>query len=259
MRYALGIEYNGTRYHGWQKQENAQSLQTALEKAIAQIANHPIATICAGRTDAGVHALQQVVHFDTTSVRDDHAWLLGINRFLPKDMSVTWIRAVPDHFHARYSATARRYAYVLHLAPVRSSVLAEYVTSIHRSLNIAAMQHASQYLVGEHDFTSFRAQECQAKTPCRTIQHLTLTQRGPLLIVDIKANAFLHHMVRNIVGTLLVVGRGEQPPTWVETLLHAKDRRLSGMTAPATGLHFIGVDYPHEFAIPAGPAHCWFG
>ncbi len=258
MRYALGIEYNGTHYHGWQKQTNAPSVQTTLEQAISQIANHPIETICAGRTDAGVHALNQVIHFDTTAMRDAHAWLFGINRFLPSDINVSWIRPVSDDFHARYSATARRYGYVIYHAPVRSSILGQNVTWIHRKLDVVAMREASHYLIGTHDFTSFRAQECQAKTAIRTVQHLNIIENGALLVIDIKANAFLHHMVRNIVGVLLAVGRGDQPPTWVNDVLLARDRRNAGVTMPPNGLHFIGVDYPDEFTLPAEPGFVWF-
>jgi tRNA pseudouridine38-40 synthase len=257
-RYAVGVEYDGTHYHGWQKQKGASSVQTHLEQAISQVAAHPIATICAGRTDAGVHALHQVVHFDTTAVRSNHAWLLGINRYLPADITVKWIKAVPLDFHARFSATARRYGYVIQNTYMRSGVLRHTSTWIHRPLQIEAMRQAASYLVGKHDFSSFRAQECQAKTAERTVEHLNIIQHQSLLIIDIKANAFLHHMVRNIVGTLLMVGEGKQPASWVKEVLAAKDRRLAAMTTPPTGLHLIGVDYPPEFALPCMPEFIWF-
>lgn len=258
LRYALGVEYDGTQYHGWQKQKAAGSVQTSLERAISKVAAHPIATVCAGRTDAGVHALHQVVHFDTTAIRSDHAWLLGINRYLPADVAVKWIKAVPTHFHARFSATARRYGYVIQNTYMRSGVLRHCSTWVHKPLDIEAMRQAAQYLKGTHDFSSFRAQECQAKTAERTIERLELVQNQSLLVLDIKANAFLHHMVRNIVGTLLMVGEGKQPASWVQEVLAAKDRRIAAMTTPPTGLHLIGVDYPAEFALPCRPEFIWF-
>lgn len=253
MRCALGVEYEGTAYHGWQRQENVSSLQADLEAAISQVANHAVEVVCAGRTDRGVHALQQVVHFDTHANRPDHAWLMGINRYLPPAMSVHWIRRVNDNFHARFSATARRYAYVLYCNPTRPSILARQVTWEYHKLDLNAMRKAATYLLGEHDFSSFRGKDCQAKTTIRTVFHLNLIEKSPLLIIDIKANAFLHHMVRNIVGSLLAVGYGQHPPEWITQVLQACNRVAASVTAPATGLHFWSVDYPTEFNLPAAP------
>lgn len=250
MRYALAVEYDGTDFHGWQKQHAIPSVQAELEKAIAQIAAHPIETICAGRTDKGVHALQQIIHFDSTAIRSDYAWLRGINRYLPPTISVHWIKSVPDDFHARYSATARRYVYVIHNSPIRPSLTRHRVTWVYRPLNVIAMRQAANYLLGEHDFSSFRGSDCQAITTQRTVYHLELIQQGSLLMLDIKANAFLHHMVRNIAGSLIAVGLGAKAPSWIAEVLAACDRRAAATTAHPQGLYFTDVDYPAEFQLP---------
>lgn len=250
MRYALAVEYDGTDFHGWQKQQAVPSVQAELELAIAQVAAHPITTICAGRTDKGVHALQQIIHFDSTAIRTDYAWIKGINRYLPPTISVHWIKSVTEDFHARYTATARRYIYVMHCSPIRPSLTRERVTWIYRPLNIAAMRVAASYLLGEHDFSSFRGADCQALTTQRTVYHLELIEQGPLLMLDIKANAFLHHMVRNIAGSLIAVGLEAKKPVWMQEVLLACDRRAAATTAPPQGLYFIGVDYPAEFQLP---------
>lgn len=258
MRYALGVEYDGTTYHGWQRQDGVISIQAEVEAAISYVADHSVEIICAGRTDKGVHALQQVVHFDTHAIRKNDAWLMGINRYLPPTINVHWIKEVNDDFHARFSAKARRYAYVIYHHSTRPSLIRDHVTWIYRKLDISSMRLAAKYLLGEHDFSSFRGKDCQAKTTNRTIIHLDLIEKGPFLIIDIKANAFLHNMVRNITGTLLAVGYGNKSPEWVQEVIRACDRKQAAMTAPATGLHFLGVDYPELFNIPALPAHIWF-
>ena len=251
MRYALGIEYEGTAYQGWQKQTGTYAVQSKVEAAISYIADHPVDVTCAGRTDKGVHALGQVIHFDTSSHRDNYAWLMGINRYLPADINVHWIKSVSADFHARFSATARQYRYLIYAHPHRSGIFRDHMTWIYHALDIEAMRTGAAYLVGKHDFTSFRAQDCQAKTATRQIMFLNIIQEGPCICIDIKANAFLYHMVRNIVGVLLQVGRGKAKPEWVAEVLAQKDRRKAGITAPATGLYFIGADYPERFELPA--------
>ena len=257
MRYAAGIEYLGTRYAGWQAQPatvthpKPLTHQGTLEHALAQIAAQPVATICAGRTDAGVHASAQVVHFDTTATRDTDKWLLGTNRFLPTDMSVQWVVAAPDHFHARYSATSRRYRYLIDNRRARSALHAARATPIYQALDVSLMHTGAQYLLGENDFTSFRSNECQSRTAMRHISEIHVQRFGDFVSIEIEGNAFLHHMVRNIAGSLLLVGRGIHPPAWIAELLAARNRALAGMTAPPQGLTLIAVRYPTEFALPA--------
>ncbi|MFN7098361.1 MAG: tRNA pseudouridine(38-40) synthase TruA, partial [Gammaproteobacteria bacterium] len=252
------VEYDGTTYHGWQRQDNVYSVQAELESAISQVANHAVEIVCAGRTDKGVHALQQVIHFDTAAIRSDYGWLMGVNRYLPSSIKVCWIRQVATDFHARFSATARRYAYVLFCQTTRPGVMRDYVTWVPKKPDIIAMREAATFFLGKHDFTSFRGKDCQAKTTIRTISQLDIVDKSPLLVIDIKANAFLHNMVRNIAGTLLTVGHGYRPPSWVQQVIAARDRTAASMTAPATGLHFLGVDYPECFNIPPLPAFIWF-
>ncbi|NNM59029.1 MAG: tRNA pseudouridine(38-40) synthase TruA [Legionellales bacterium] len=246
----MGIEYDGTDYHGWQRQEHISSVQAVVEKAISRVADEPIEVVCAGRTDKGVHALGQVIHFDTFAKRSEQAWIMGTNRYLPPSVTVHWIQLADTNFHARFSATARRYAYLLYCHPTRSSILRQNVTWEHKKLNLTAMREASQYLLGEHDFSSFRGKDCQAKTPVRTVLHLNIIEKSPLVIIDIKANAFLYHMVRNIVGALLAVGHEKQQPAWIKEVIEATDRRCADITAPANGLHFLEVDYPAQFKLP---------
>ncbi|TDF39845.1 tRNA pseudouridine(38-40) synthase TruA [Alteromonadaceae bacterium M269] len=250
MRYALGVEYNGSQYNGWQRQREVNTVQQELEEALSQIADEPITVSCAGRTDAGVHATGQVVHFDTTKNRVDRAWTLGMNTKLPDDIAVRWVKQVPDHFHARFSATARRYRYIVLNQQMRSGILKSGLSHHYPPLDVDAMMRASRCLIGEHDFTTFRATFCQAKTPNREIKHLTIKRLGEYVVIDIQANAFLHHMVRNIVGTLFTVGEGEKPESWVEELLLLKDRVAAAATAKPHGLYLVDVSYPDEFELP---------
>ncbi|TCI01633.1 tRNA pseudouridine(38-40) synthase TruA [Corallincola luteus] len=253
MRLALGIEYDGAKYSGWQRQSHALGVQQKLEEAIGSIANEPIELVCAGRTDAGVHATGQVVHFDTSAERDMGAWTLGVNSKLPDDIAVTWGKLVSDDFHARFTAFARRYRYIIFNERLRPGILRRGVSHYHMPLDAAAMHIAAQCLVGEHDFTSFRAVHCQSNSPMRSLSHITVQRRGSYIIVDVKANAFLHHMVRNIVGSLIVVGEGEAPTTWIADVLAAKDRCQAGATAKPNGLYLVDVSYPDEWDLPKTP------
>lgn len=251
MRIALGIEYDGSGFHGWQSQQSGvRTVQDCMEKALSQVADQPVSLICAGRTDAGVHASAQVVHFDTTAERRLRAWVLGANSNLPDDVCVIWARFVADDFNARFSATARRYRYRILNRAVRSALQHRRMTWHRYALDEERMQKAAKYLLGEHDFTSFRAVSCQAKSPWRTISDLRIERRDDLIIIEIEANAFLHHMVRNIVGVLLAIGRGERSPDWAQAVLLARDRTRGGVTAPAEGLSLITVRYPHAFQLP---------
>ncbi|MCE7627737.1 tRNA pseudouridine(38-40) synthase TruA [Vibrio fluvialis] len=253
MRIALGIEYDGTQYYGWQRQREVKSVQEELEKALTVIANHPVEVQCAGRTDAGVHGTGQVVHFDTTATRKMVAWTMGANANLPKNIAVRWAKEVPDDFHARFSATARRYRYVIYNHMFRPGIMSSGVSHYHGELDVERMHRAGQFLLGENDFTSFRAVHCQSRSPWRNIMHLNVTRHERYVVIDIKANAFVHHMVRNITGSLIAVGRGEQEPEWIQWLLDAKDRKLAGATAKAEGLYLVDVDYPEVFDLPKAP------
>ncbi|QIQ20635.1 tRNA pseudouridine(38-40) synthase TruA [Zophobihabitans entericus] len=250
MKIALGIEYDGSRFFGWQRQQEVVSVQAALEKALSQVANEPIEVFCAGRTDAGVHATGQVVHFETNAPRADVAWTLGVNANLPDSVAVRWSTEVSDDFHARFSATARRYRYVICNQKYRPAILSQGMSHYYHPLDEQKMHQAAQYLLGENDFTSFRASQCQSKTPWRNIHHIKVTRQNQYVVVDIKANAFVHHMVRNIVGSLLEVGYGNKPESWIAELLAAKDRTLAAATAKAEGLYLVKVDYPEKFALP---------
>ncbi|MBI3560751.1 MAG: tRNA pseudouridine(38-40) synthase TruA [Gammaproteobacteria bacterium] len=251
MRIALGIEYNGANYCGWQRQTHCVSVQATVEKALSQIADHPLQIICAGRTDAGVHALGQVIHFETAVERDTRAWVFGANANLPADISVLWAKPVADTFHARYSALRRGYRYVILNRSVRPGLLQQRVAWDYRSLDVSRMQQAGAFLVGEHDFSSYRAQTCQAKNPVRTVSRLEVQRQHDVVIIDIEANAFLHHMVRNIAGVLMTIGAGEQPPLWAKQVLERRDRTQGGITAAPQGLYFITAYYPVEFDLPA--------
>jgi len=252
MRVALGIEYDGSAFHGWQaQQEGVRTVQVALEQALSRVADHSLRVVCAGRTDTGVHALGQVVHFDTAAERSERNWLLGTNVHLPDDVSVTWVRNVSMDFSARFSAVSRRYRYFILNRTARSAVLAGRVTWTHRPLDAERMHKAAQVLVGEHDFSSYRALGCQAKSPVRTIHSITVERVGEFVVLSLHANAFLHHMVRNIAGVLMAIGRGDQPQEWAAEVLELRDRTLGGVTAPPNGLYFESVEYPPEFAIPA--------
>lgn len=250
MRYAVGVEYDGGAYSGWQTLEGIPSVQAEVERALSLVAADPVKVVCAGRTDAGVHALAQVIHFDTAAVRPERGWVLGANTHLPADISLLWAREVPADFHARFSATARRYRYLLFDRRTRSGLWATRSTWSAHALDAAAMHEAAQCLVGRHDFTSFRAAECQANSPIRLVESVSVERQGALVVLEVQANAFLHHMVRNIVGTLLPVGRGERPREWVAEVLAARDRRVAGITAPPQGLYFAGVRYPSALGVP---------
>ncbi|ANI82074.1 MULTISPECIES: tRNA pseudouridine(38-40) synthase TruA [Kosakonia] len=252
-KIALGIEYDGSKYYGWQRQQEVRSVQEKLEKALSQVANEPINVFCAGRTDAGVHATGQVVHFETTALRKDAAWTLGVNANLPGDIAVRWVKTVADDFHARFSATARRYRYIIYNHRLRPAVLGHGVTHYHQPLDAGRMHRAAQCLLGENDFTSFRAVQCQSRTPWRNLMHINVSRYGNYIVVDIKANAFVHHMVRNIVGSLMEVGAHNQPESWIAELLAVKDRTLAAATAKAEGLYLVAVDYPARFDLPVAP------
>ncbi|MDF7681467.1 tRNA pseudouridine(38-40) synthase TruA [Enterobacteriaceae bacterium ESL0689] len=252
-KIALGIEYDGSQYYGWQRQNEVCSIQEKLEQALAQVANEPVQVFCAGRTDAGVHGTGQVVHFTTHAQRQTVAWTLGVNAHLPCDIAVRWAKPVADDFHARFSATARRYRYIIYNHRLRPAILSRGVTHYHLPLDCDKMQRAARCLIGEHDFSSFRAVQCQSRTPWRHVSHIDITRHGRYVVVDIKANAFVHHMVRNIVGSLLEVGNGNQAESWLAELLAAKDRTLAAATAKAAGLYLVAVDYPEHYAIPVMP------
>ncbi len=249
MRIALVIEYDGSQYHGWQAQPGLHTIQQAVEDALSNVADQNVSIICAGRTDTAVHATNQVIHFDSDKARSIRAWFHGANSFLPKDICVKWGKEMPDDFHARYSAQSRRYRYVIYNGAIRPGLLRSNVTWQYRQLDHRLMQEAAQSLVGEHDFTSFRSVECQSKTPMRMIQNLQVKRMDDLVILDITANAFLHHMVRNIAGVLMAVGSGKHPVGWVEEVLKATDRRLGAETAPPYGLYLVQVTYPEHFGI----------
>jgi tRNA pseudouridine38-40 synthase len=251
MRIALGIEYDGSAFHGWQVQRHeAATVQGAVERALARVADHPVRVTCAGRTDTGVHALGQVVHFDTEAVRPPRSWVLGSNVNLPASVAVSWARVMDADFHARFSARSRRYRYLILNRPTRSALHAGRATWIHRPLDAARMHEAGQSLVGEHDFSSYRAAGCQAKSPRRTLHSLSVSRYGEILVLRVHANAFLHHMVRNIAGVLVAIGSGDREPGWAGEVLACRDRSLGGVTAPPDGLYFERVHYPEHYAIP---------
>ena len=249
-RIAIGIEYDGTRYAGWQRQREVRSVQAEVERALAAVADHPVEATCGGRTDAGVHALGQVAHFDTTAERPLRGWTLGANTHLPPDIAVLWAVPVQPEFHARYSALARSYRYVIQNRPVRPALARQRACWIHQPLDAAAMHGAAQCLVGEHDFSAFRAAECQSRTPVRRLDRIAVERSGDRVVLEVTANAFLHHMVRNIAGTLIAVGRGDRPAAWVAEALASRDRRTSGITAPPGGLYFLRIAYPLESGLP---------
>lgn len=253
MRYALGIEYDGKNYCGWQKQSHSPSVQEALEKGLSKIAAEPIQVVCAGRTDTGVSATNQVIHFDTDKIRKDVAWTLGVNTNIPSDIAVRWVKQVDDDFHARFSATARRYRYIIYNARFRPAILSNGVTFFQHPLDEHLMHEAAQYLVGKHDFTSFRTVHCQSHSPVRTLIHCNVTRLGEYVILDVKGNAFLHHMVRNIAGSLMRVGQSIEPVEWIQEVLQAKNRCIAGITAPSNGLYFVDVDYPEHYELPKPP------
>lgn len=250
MRIALAVEYDGSPFCGWQYQDHSPSVQATVEKALSKVANHAVRVVCAGRTDTGVHATEQIIHFDTAAKRNDHQWVFGANANLPDSISILWARRVSEEFHARFSAVRRRYRYVILNRRVRHALLARRAVWEYRPLDEGRMVEAARYLVGEHDFSSYRALACQAKSPVRTLYQLEVDRQGELLSLDLEANAFLHHMVRNIAGVLMTIGAGEREPQWAKEVLEMRDRTLGGVTAPAGGLYLTGVDYPSEFEIP---------
>ncbi|MES9897923.1 MAG: tRNA pseudouridine(38-40) synthase TruA [Sedimenticola sp.] len=250
MRLAMGVEYDGSSYHGWQRQKGGvATVQDRVEKALSRVADHPVSIFCAGRTDAGVHGLGQVIHFDTTSVRSYRGWLLGTNVNLPHDINLTWVKEVSELFHARFSAVNRRYRYVILNRNVRSAIWCNRTVWIHHPLDAEKMHEAAQSLVGTHDFSSYRALGCQAKSPIKSVIHLNVSRQEEQVIIDIKANAFLHHMVRNVAGVLIAIGKGDKPISWSEEVLGYRDRTLGGVTAPPEGLYFMEVGYPAEFEL----------
>ena len=250
MRIALGLSYLGTPYQGWQSQPSGQTVQDRLEAALGQFATVPVATLCAGRTDAGVHGLMQVVHFDTDLRREPFSWVRGTNRYLPPDIAVQWAQPVPPEFHARASALARRYAYLLLESPVRPSLDAGRVGWSCRPLDGTAMRRAADLLIGEHDFTSFRASACQALSPVKHLQRIDIQRRGAYWRFDFEANAFLHHMIRNLMGCLVAVGQGLQPPEWISTVLAARSRDAAAPTFSPDGLYFLGPRYDARWGLP---------
>jgi len=256
MRYALGVEYDGSDFLGWQRlskpgERGDETVQQALETALAYVADVPVDTVCAGRTDAGVHAACQVVHFDTDIERDPRGWVLGTTTQLPPSVCVRWCVPVADDFHARFSARARRYRYRLLNRAVRPALGRQYRSWERRPLDADTMHRAAQSLLGENDFSAFRTVHCQAPHARRDLQEIEVRRIGGEVVIEVQANAFLHHMVRNIVGSLLMVGRGEQPEVWIGELLAGRDRTIAGPTAPATGLVFLGPKYPNTCGLPA--------
>ncbi len=251
-RYALCVEYAGANYRGWQTQKEGDvpTIQKTVEAALSKIANAPVAVVCAGRTDARVNGTYQIIHFDTLAVRDERAWVLGTNTQLPDDIAIRWAKRVDSEFHARFSALERRYRYLIYSAPVKPALLSRGVTWTHKSLDIDAMRAAAQYLIGEHDFTSYRAVGCQAHSPVRDVRALDVYRSGELIVLDVRANAFLHHMIRNFAGVLMKIGAGEAEPGWAKQVLQARDRRQGGVTAPPYGLYFVDVKYPEQYQLP---------
>jgi tRNA pseudouridine38-40 synthase len=255
MRIALGLEYDGTAFCGWQTQPSRCGVQDALEEALGRFADARIEVVAAGRTDTGVHATAQVVHFDSDAKREMQGWVRGTNTFLPEAARVVWSTQVPDDFHARYSARARSYAYLLSNEPVAPAVLRGRVGWFHRPLDVARMQQAAKSLLGEHDFSSFRDAECQAKSPVRTLDRADVRAIGSLVVFTFRANAFLHHMVRNMVGSLVYVGCGREEPGWIGDLLRQRDRTKAAPTFAAEGLYLTGVEYDPAFSLPAFRPH----
>ena len=258
MRVALGVGYRGQAYQGWQSQPGGRTVQDRLEAALAQFAGTPVRTLCAGRTDAGVHAINQVVHFDTSVRREPFSWVRGSNRYLPDDIAVQWCRPMPDEFHARNDARGRRYRFVVLESAVRPALETGLAGWVMRPLDAEAMRDAAALLLGEHDFSSFRAAECQAASPVKSLRTIAISRRGAYWRFEFDANAFLHHMVRNIMGCLVTVGSGRQAPGWIGEVLAARDRRAAAPTFPADGLYFVGPYYDAGWTIPDHvPASDW--
>jgi tRNA pseudouridine38-40 synthase len=249
MRIAMGVEYDGSAYNGWQKQNIGLGIQTVVEKALSKVANHQINSICAGRTDTGVHARSQVIHFDTITERDNYGWLAGVNSNLPPDINITWVKNVNNDFHARFSASKRKYSYKILNQKTRSSLSRNYFWWVYDELDVNQMQFGAKYLVGKHDFTSFRATSCQASSPIREIFDIQIQKNDEGLRITLTANAYLQRMVRNIVGALVQIGKQEKDAKWMHDVLKGRDRKLAGIAAPAHGLTLLAVKYPNEFGI----------
>jgi len=250
VRLALGVSYNGQAYQGWQSQLSRRTVQDQLEMALSKLASHRVSTLCAGRTDAGVHGLMQVIHFDTPLDRAPNSWVRGTNAFLPRDIAVEWAKPVPPEFHCRASALSRRYAYILLESPVRPSVDAGQVGWTFKPLEQVAMQQAASHLLGEHDFSSFRASACQALSPVKMLQRIDISRHGTCWRFEFEANAFLHHMIRNIMGCLIAVGQGKKPPEWLKEVLLARNRDVAAPTFSPHGLYFLGPRYAPHWGLP---------
>lgn len=263
-RVALAFEYDGSNFHGWQFQKSGvRTVEAELNKAVARVADQPVDLVCAGRTDAGVHASYQVAHFETSSVRSLRSWVMGINTASPGDIAVHWAGQGITDFHARFSAVYRRYRYIIYNHPVRPGIQQGQVSWLYRPLDDRRMHDAAQFLAGEHDFSAFRAAGCQSRSPIRFLEAISVTRKGHFVVVDVQANAFLHHMVRNIAGALIAVGTDQERVEWIREILESRDRRLAGVTAPPYGLYLVDVGYPGGFGIPAaecGPGFAapWF-
>lgn len=257
VRWAARVEYHGAAYAGWQRLSHNRSVQGELEQALSKIADHRVEVMAAGRTDAGVHGLGQIVHFDSPAPRNELAWMLGGNIHLPDDISLRWAQPVSADFHARYKAVARRYRYVFLNSRARSALLEGRVGFWPRQLDASRMHAAAQALLGERDFSAFRDSECQSRSAFRNLSAITVWRHQEFVVMDVRANAFLHHMVRNIAGTLAEVGQGKRPVEWVAEVLEQRQRALAGMTAPSEGLYFVGPEYPAEFGLPP-PPEPWF-
>lgn len=245
--YAIGVEFIGTQYRGWQRQQEVVSIQQCLEDVLGKIANEPVEVIAAGRTDAGVHASHMIAHFQASVWRDAYNWIRGANSLLPDDIALRWLVPMPDDFHARFRAIARRYRYVVFNHQYRPALLKHQVTHEYALLDVERMRLALEYVQGTHDFSSFRAAQCQSRQPVRQVHFANLYQQGELIVLDIQADGFLHHMVRNLMGSLFVIGKGDAEPQWMAELLLAKDRKLAAPTASADGLYFINALYPEKF------------
>ena len=255
MRIAVGIEYDGAAFAGWQTQAERATIQAIVERALGSVAAEPVAVTCAGRTDAGVHAFGQVAHFDTRAQRSARGWVLGANSELPADISLSWAVPVPEHFHARYCAEARTYRYLILNRTARSALGAHRAAWVHRPLDHERMLEAAAVLHGEHDFSAFRSSTCQARSPIRRMERLTVERRGDWVLIEATANAFLHHMMRNIAGLLIAIGKAESPPSFAGEVLAGRDRTRNAATAPAAGLYLMSVRYPAAFGLPATLAH----
>ncbi len=259
VRYAACVQYDGTDFYGWQKLKSGlPTVQQTVEAALSRVANHAVDVVCAGRTDSGVHGANMIIHFDTTAVRKPFNWMMGANSNLPDSISIAWVQPVSSDFHARFKALWRRYRYVILSDVVRPAHLPKGVTWTHQTLDVARMREAAQYLIGEHDFTSYRAVQCQAHSPVREITRLDVVECGNFVVLDVQANGFLHHMIRNIAGVLMSVGSGKREPVWAQEVLDARDRKAGDITAKPHGLYFVAAGYDQGFALPERPLGPWF-